>query len=193
MCDVHALASEAAQLEAETEKFLDEALISSMRDAPLTTLDAVLSERQEAAERSVRVGNRAKELMEAEMAKARHEREVKELEEAISVTAPPPSSAAGKKRASPPLANSPTPAPPLSESTEEAAAAAALPFELESAQRQPPNPYILNLTEFVPEVEATRQARDLKKENEVLRACLQVGVRPNAFEGYLRRSTHTSL
>ena len=42
MHDVHALAAVAASLENETEKFLDDALITDIKDTPLTTLDGDL-------------------------------------------------------------------------------------------------------------------------------------------------------
>ena len=87
--DVHAIASEAAELEAETEKFLDEALITDFQETPLTTMEDVLEERREAAESRDRVKQRAKELLEQEIAKEKHAREVKELEEAVGVAAQP--------------------------------------------------------------------------------------------------------
>ena len=77
------------------------------------------------------------------------------------------------------------------------AVAASLPFKLESlgvAKSREQNPYVLNVTDFVPEVQATRSARELKAENEVLRACLKdARSNPKAFESYLRRSTQTTL
>lgn len=206
MCDVHAIAAEASALEAETEKFLDDALISDIQDTPLTTIESVLEERREAQERRERVDQRTKEMLEVEMAKQKHEKDVKALQEAISETQPPaaPPSAAppkskreGKKSAAAAAAPS---AADDAESTATAAAAAELPFKLESAslRTRDANPYVLNLTEFMPETEASRQARDLKAENELLRKCLsdaKAGKKSNAFEGYLRggRSTHTGL
>ena len=38
MCDVHAIASQAADLEAETEKFLDDVLITDIHSTPLMTM-----------------------------------------------------------------------------------------------------------------------------------------------------------
>ena len=209
MCDVHALASEAAELEAETEKFLDEALITDIQDTPLTTLEDVIDERRDAKERRERVHQRAKEMLEQELAKQKHEREVKELEDAINVTQQPDDVLAAGKAASKregkksvPTASAAAPsAEPIAsaEGSEEISveeAAAALPFKLESTslKNRDVNPYVLNLTEFLPEQEATRHARDLKAENEILRACLSgAGKKANAFESYLRRSSHTAL
>ena len=55
------------------------------------------------------------------------------------------------------------------------------------------NPYVLDMTEFMPEMDATRKARELRAENEALRACLKNGKAPKAFEQYLRRSSHTAV
>jgi len=212
--DVHALASIAADLEAETEKLLDEALIADFQETPLTTLEDVLEERREAGERLERWQIRAKELLDTELAKEKHEREVKDLEEAISVTQQPvPSTATGGKRDTKQRAAAAAAAPGAAGATDcsfsssstitgkadsiaAAATSAALPFKLHSAEQrsQDVNPYVLNLTEFVPETEATRVAKDLRAENEILKRCLSnTNKEPNAFESYLRRSAHTSL
>ena len=196
--DVHELARLAAELEAETEKLFDETLIADIQETPLVTLDAVLEEREEAKERRDRVAGRAKEMLEEELAKERHEREVKDLEEAISVTQKPIAKATTAAARKPPSASAPAAASP--EPEEEVPPTA--PFELASAnvranvREREANPYVLNLTEFVPETEATRQARDLRKETELLKACLaDAKQRPNAFESYLKRgaSTHAAL
>jgi hypothetical protein len=216
--DVHALASVAAEFEASVEKFLDEALISDIRETPLITLDGVLDDRREREERLDRIRGRTKELMDEELAKEKHEREVRELEEAISTSSQPvpvpkqrerrpsrrdaaeaPATTAAAAPAAAPAAEGPPPpaAAVAADGEEVAAVAASLPFKLESAgvaRSREQNPYVLNMTDFVPEVQATRSARDLKAENEVLRACLK-GARsdPKAFESYLRRSTQTTL
>ena len=198
--DVHELARVAAELEAETEKLLDETLIADIQETPLVTVDAVLGEREEAKERRERVESRAKEMLEEELAKQRHEREVKDLEEAISVTQKPIAKATTAAARKPPSASAPAAASP--EPEEEAPPTA--PFQLASAnvrknvRAREANPYVLNLTEFVPETEATRKARDLRKETELLKACLadaKLAGRPNAFESYLKRgaSTHAAL
>jgi len=203
--DVHAIAAEAADLEAQTEQFFDHALITDFQETPLTTLDDVLEERREAAERRERVQSRAKELLDEEMSKRKHERELKDLEEAITATQQPApavtgaASSAGKREAqrrsaaAAPAADAPTAAEAESAV---ASATSSLPFKLESAgtrANRDANPYVLNLTEFVSEGEATRQARELHAENELLRKCLGDAKRPGAFESYLRSSRHTAL
>ena len=190
--DVHALAAEAAARTAEVEKFFDDVLIDDFKATPLNTMEEVLGERKERDERASRLAARTKELMDEEIAKQKHEREVKELEEvAKELTATEakdgkPGSKSGSRSGG------------AGSSSSSAAAAdaepAPAPFKLESAGRKKSevnNPYVLNLTEFVPEQEATRAARDLRAENDVLRACLKDTKNPKAFESYLRRSTHT--
>ena len=188
-----AITEEASALEAETEKFLDEALISDFQETPLTTLESVIEERQQANERRDRVQSRAKELLELEIAKEKHEKEVKDLEDAISATAQPaaPSGAAGKKKKE--AAAAAAPAAESSSAADDFLLKTSMPFKLESADRKDLNPYVLNLTEFLPEVETTRKARDLRAENELLKACLKNAKGPNAFQDYLRRSSHTTL
>ena len=230
--DVHELAAEAAAFEASVEKcvrsgslsrdielihccpalrFLDDALITEMRDTPLLTIDSVLEERRDREERVTRVQTRAKELLADELTKAQHEREVKQLEEAISTSQQPTTAAAvapsagGKKNsfasasrrmsekaAAPAVASALAPAAaPDAEGASEMPAAPPIP--LESAGRsaaRDANPYVLNLTDFVAETEANRQVRELRAESELLRKCLQEGgQRPKAFESFLRRST----
>lgn len=205
--DVHALAAVATKFEADVEKFLDDALIADVTSTPLTTLDDVLAERQDRQQREERLKSRRGEFLEEELAKQRHEREVKELEEAVAVTqqpmpgAPLPIGANGQRsrRAS---------AGPGAEKGNAVAAAAAEveaarreleaveanvapPFKLESASRKTDaqNPYVLNLTDFLPEVQSTRQARELRAENDILRKCLGDNARqPKAFEAYLKRN-----
>ena len=198
--DVHAIASEAAELEAETEKFLDEALITDFQETPLTTMEDVLEERREAAESRDRVKQRAKELLEQEIAKEKHAREVKELEEAVGVAAQPLPAVPGvnDKGKGKSKASAPAGAPAAEEESADGASVSSLPFELESVGKMRAaewNPYTLNLTEFMNSGEATRKARDLQAENELLKKCLQDSRtgRANAFEGYLKRGAHTSL
>ena len=206
MCDVHALASQAAELEAEMEKFFDDALISDIKETPLTTVDGVLEDRNQAKEQRERVQRRAKEMLDEDLEKEKQAREVKDLEEAISVTkVSEPAVAAvtkkkdGKKPAAAAAAPSSDDAAAADAKASATAAAAELPFKLESLgvmRSREANPYVLNLTEFLPEQEATRQARDLKAENELLRKCLadaQKGKGGNAFEGFLRRNAHHSV
>lgn len=208
--DVHALASEAAEFEASVERFFDDALITDIKDTPLTTLDGVLEERREREERMDRVRGRAKELLEEELAKERHERELRELKDAISVAQPEDanaSSTAGgaasssssvQQQSQPHQRRKATPGGvgATAESVASGARATAaaptteLPFELEGAGRSRElNPYVANFTDFVAEVEASRQARELRAESELLRQCLQGANarRSKAFEPYRAR------
>ena len=131
-----AITEEASALEAETEKFLDEALISDFQETPLTTLESVIEERQQANERRDRVQSRAKELLELEIAKEKHEKEVKDLEDAISATAQPaaPSGAAGKKKKEAAAAAA-APAAESSSAADDFLLKTSMPFKLESADR----------------------------------------------------------
>ena len=217
--DVHALASEAADLEAQTEQFFDQVLITEINETPLTTLDGVLDERFEATQRRDRFHARHKELLAEELAKQKHEREVKDLEDAINTTNQPmpinnkgngksklasvsmieKSVAAAPSDEKPKDGRSPSPEE-AAPSAAVAAIAATLPFQLESLKGErarDANPYVLNLTEFVPETEATRQARELRAESDLLRKCLEGhnSSKPRAFEGYLKhsRSAHHAL
>ena len=176
--DVHALASEAAEFEASVNRFLDEALISDFQTTPLHTLDDVLDARREKEEQRLRVQARAKELMADEVAKDRHERELRDLAEAISVTNEP-SPAVGARTGK----RSPT------EGEGEEAVPAA-PFKLEGAGRSRQlKPYMANTSEFTSEHEASRHIDGLQKENELLRKCLQGSRTPGAFDTYLHAKT----
>ena len=215
----HEFAARAVANAAEVEKFFDDVLINDFKTTPLNNLDEVLDERREREERKDRLASRAKELLEEEMAKAKHEKEVKDLEEAISITAVPAEVGGSGKGGSGSKAkggggsgggsggggggtgggtgsaSSSGADGRGSPADDEAAAPAQAPFKLSSEGRKKSeaNPYVLNLTEFVPELDATRKARELKAENEALRACLKNGANPKAFEQYLRRSSHTSI
>ena len=59
----HALASEAADMEASVERFLDESLIDEFKSTPLQTMEDVLAQQQEADERRMRVKTRAGQLI----------------------------------------------------------------------------------------------------------------------------------
>ena len=196
---------EATARTAEVEKFLDDVLISDIQETPLSNIDDVIDDRRSRDERMQRIESRAKELLQEEMLKATHERDVKELEEAVAtVNAPNPGEAAasdpkasrsskstGGKRGSPTDLSSSSSSSMGGGSGDTVPPPA--PFKLESANRKKSeqNPYVLNLTEFLPESDATRQARDLKAENDVLKACLANAKNPRAFDAYLKRSTHT--
>ena len=201
--DVHELAAMATRFEADVEKFLDDALIADVKSTALTTLDGVLEGRRERDERSERIQNRTKELLDEELAKQKHERELKDLEEAIAVTQQPvPGSAVGGKRERRASAGPGATAAPATEAAtsvlavENDATVPPAPFKLESETRKTnaQNPYVLNMTDFLSENVATRQARDLRTENELLRKCMSGDKRaPKAFETYLKRSAHSSI
>ena len=77
----HAMASEASEIEASVERFLDESLIDEFKSTPLHTMEGVLEQRKEEEERRARIASRAEQLMQEELAKERHEKELKELKD----------------------------------------------------------------------------------------------------------------
>jgi len=174
--DVHRLAQEANEIEASIERFLDEALITEMREAPLTTMEDVMEERRSRELSTARVHDRAKELLKEELSKAEHERDVEELERAVAASKQPASDASKAGAAS--------------EESETSRLHAEAPVKLNGAGcSKGLKPYLADLTEFVPEGEASRKARTLREENDLLRKCLADAGNPRAFEGYLRNST----
>jgi hypothetical protein len=184
------IASEAAVIEADIEKFLDEALITAFRETPLHTMENVLEERRWRSEREERVSSRAKEFLAEEVAKERHARELRELEEAITTTKEP-LEASGKEGGKGSKAGAPS-----AEDASWSAAIASAPFKLEAAGRsRDMKPYMANLTDFVTEGESSRNIRELQAENELLRKCLGEGGanEPKAFESYLRRARGGAL
>lgn len=193
--DVHRLAQEANEIEASIERFLDEALITEMREAPLTTMEDVMEERRSRELSTARVHDRAKELLKEELSKAEHERDVEELERAVAASKQPASDASKAGAASEESETSrlhaeapvklngagcskglkpcvrPCPLPLAS-------ATPRVPVRARTARR-----YLADLTEFVPEGEASRKARTLREENDLLRKCLADAGNPRAFEG----------
>ena len=165
-------------MEATVERFLDESLIAEFKDTPLHTMEEVLAERKDAEERRQRLATRADELMQQELAKQRHEKDVLGLQEAIAERAAEDSAASRAKHA-PTSAKGGAPAPAASSSQ-----------KLVGAGRSKQlKPYVYNHTEFVTSADANRHARNLKGENELLRRCLQDPRKPGAFEEYLRTAT----
>ena len=177
-------------IEADIEKFLDEALITDFRETPLHTMENVLEERRWRSEREERVSSRAKEFLAEEVAKERHARELRELEEAITTTKEP-LEASCKEGGKGSKAGAPS-----AEDASWSAAIASAPFKLEAAGRsRDMKPYMANLTDFVTEGESSRNIRELQAENELLRKCLGEGGanEPKAFESYLRRARGGAL
>jgi len=187
--DVHSIAAEAASIENEIEQFLDEALLSDFRETPLHTMENVLEERRERNDRVERVHARAKELLDEEVSKEKHVRELRELEEAITATNQPISSGGGSSNSK---AGAPSAAAPAAEEAAWSAAVATAPVKLEGAGRSKGlKPYMADLSEFVTEGESARNIKDLRAENELLRKCLSGSGENNrgaAFEQYLRRA-----
>lgn len=192
----HALASEAAENEAAVERFLDESLIDEFKSTPLHTLESVLEQRQEVEERRARLAARADELMKEELAKRRHDKELRELQDAITERAaedgPPVPAGRGAKPSKLEAARSLPSKGARSAGPPSAAAGppSALQSKLEGAGRSKNlKPYVYNHTEFVGTADANRHLSGLKKENDLLRKCLQDSRKPGAFEQYLKAST----
>lgn len=192
----HALAAAAAENEAAVERFLDESLIDEFKSTPLHTLEGVLEQRREAEERRVRLAARADELMQEELAKRRHDRELRELQDAIAESAEETSASAlgGRARSSSkleaarslPTKGARSSGPPSAD----AGPPSALQSKLEGAGRSKSlKPYVYNHTEFVGTADANRHLGGLRKENELLRKCLQDSRTPGAFDQYLKTST----
>lgn len=147
----HAMAAEAAEMEASVERFLDEAMIEEFKATPLHTLEGVLEERKELEERAARIRSRSEQLMQEDLANRRHEKEVQELQDAIKergaedvVAAKAKPGAAGRRAA--------TPEPDSVE-----LAAALLGVELTGAGRSKNlKPYVYNHTEFVSTADSSR-------------------------------------
>lgn len=164
--DVHSIASRAAEFEATVERFLDEAIISDVSSAMSgAAVDETLEIRREQQSRMQRVHERATQLMEEHVAKNRHAQEVRELEEAVSISRRPVSM--GKQ-------------PAAKQSAAEAPSA---------RRAREPKPYVADLTEFVGQAEADRSIQTLRQENDLLRRCLEDKNRPQAFNAYLKTST----
>lgn len=71
LADVHQLAEQAGEIEADVEKFLDESLISDINSAAeAEELEASLIERREQRAARARVSERAAELLTAELVRA---------------------------------------------------------------------------------------------------------------------------
>ena len=140
----HALAAEAAEMEASVERFLDEAMIEEFKATPLHTLESVLEERKDIEERRARIRSRSEQLMQEELAKQRHEKEVQELQDAIKERGAEDAVAAKAK----PGATGRRAATPEPDSVE--LAAALLGVELTGAGRSKNlKPYVYDHTEFV--------------------------------------------
>ena len=144
----HAMAAEAAEMEASVERFLDEAMIEEFKTTPLHTLEGVLEERRELEERRARIRSRSEQLMQEELANQRHEKEVQELQDAIkergaedAVAAKAKPGPTGRRAAAP-----------------EPEAVVTLPgVELTGAGRSKNlKPYVYNHTEFVSTVDSSR-------------------------------------
>lgn len=197
---VHAPARlQAADIEASIEKFLDDALLTDFRETPLNTIDSVLESRRERREQLDRVHERTQELLREEQAKKRHAMELRELEDAINVTKQPeggrpPSHAQKEREKGGEGASAAAPSSDLAADSTTGAATLDLPFKLEGSGRSKKlNPYVANFSEFVAEGLATRNARDLRSENELLRKCLSDPRNPKAFDSYIRAAKGNSL
>ena len=170
-------------MEATVERFLDESLLDDFKSTPLHTLESVLEQRKEADERRTRISERAEQLMQEELAKERHEKEVRDLQAAITETAEPPPSRPTKAKGG----GAATAAAP-------AVAKADNPFSIEASltgagKSKNLKPYVYNHTEFVTATDANRHLQGLRQENEMLRRCLQEPRKPGAFDSYLRAKT----
>lgn len=194
----HAIASEAAENEAALERFLDESLLDDFKSTPLHTMEGVLEQRQELEERRARLAARSDELMKEELAKRRHDKELRELQDAITERAAEDASAAtapGGRGAKPskleaarslPSKGARSAGPPSAD----AGPPSALQSKLEGAGRSKNlKPYVYNHTEFVGTADANRHLNGLKKENDLLRKCLQDSRKPGAFDHYLKTNT----
>mmetsp|Transcript_4194 Transcript_4194/g.13803 ORF Transcript_4194/g.13803 Transcript_4194/m.13803 type:complete len:179 (+) Transcript_4194:227-763(+) len=161
--DVHKLAAEAGLIEADIEKFLDDSLIGDINSAAdAEELEASMLERRDQRAAKARVAERAAELLAAELAKERHEAELRQLKEAVNTT----------REARPP-----TPAG----SGAKAAGAAGIGGRLGT------KPYVANLTNFIGQSEAAANAQRLRDENELLRKCVKgAAATPGAFMEYLK-------
>lgn len=199
--DVHAIAAEAADIEASIEKFIDDALISDFQSTPLTTMEDVLEARRDREEREMRLKERAAELLREEQAKQKHEKDVRDLETAISVTQQPPSisnehaascsAGSGSSRSSRSSGKVAAQATPMAEAPVDSVVAGRL-NELESVKRSAAlaqNPYVADTTMFLPGIQASQQAQKLRADNELLRRCLGDKSNPRAFESFIRTST----
>lgn len=168
----HEVAAQATAHEAVVERFLDESLISDMSDAMSSAaVDETLDNRREQQLRQKRLHDRAIELMQEELAKERHAKEVRELSDAVSASREPEKPAQGFKGK---------------------AAAAAAPDAGKPkarAKEREFKPYVADLTDFVGETEANRSMQALKQENELLKKCMADPKNPRAFSGYLRKNT----
>ena len=189
--DVHTIASEAATIEANVEKFLDEALITSFQSTPLHTIEDVLEERRERSERQERLKNRAKELLQEELETQRHTQELRELEQAIDASKQTDGAHDASKRR-----QHERPAADGEMEGDEALteAVASAPFKLQGVGRSRNiKPYVANTSDFATEGECNRQISELRAESEMLRKCLSERSNPKAFEQYLRAARNAPL
>lgn len=170
LADVHQLAEQAGEIEADVEKFLDESLISDINSAAeAEELEASLIERREQRAARARVSERAAELLTAELAKERHEAELRQLKEAVNTT----------KEARPPT--------PAGSGAKAAGAAAGAITAAGIGGRIGTKPYVADLSNFVSQSEASANASRLRDENELLRKCVKgAGAKPGAFLEYLK-------
>ncbi|KAL1529851.1 hypothetical protein AB1Y20_000782 [Prymnesium parvum] len=175
---VHDLARQGNELDAQIEQFLDEVLLDDIRQTPLITMENVLEERRARAERAKRIKDRTQEMLQEEMAKQKHDEELRELEAAAAAlrdpkNAPRAEMSVGAKAEENPFKQIPD-----------------LPFKLEGIGRSKDlKPYVANLTDFEPESHVKQQLGNLRSENELLQRCLRDSKRPGAFEAYLRSSS----
>ncbi len=186
----HALASEATEMEASVERFLDEALIDEFKSTPLHTLEGVLEERKELEERRERIRARSEQLLKEELAKQKHEREVQELQDAIKEREAEDAKVVAASKAKPGPTGRRSGAPDGSGAGAGAPPPAATQTKLTGAGRSKNlKPYVYDHTDFLGAADANRNASALKKENDMLRQCLQDSRKPGAFEAYLRANT----
>jgi hypothetical protein len=61
--DVHDVARQGTELDAQIEKFFDDVLIDDIQQTPLITIEGVLQERRERDERQTRLRSRAQEML----------------------------------------------------------------------------------------------------------------------------------
>jgi len=171
-------AAQATAHAAEVEKFLDQALIDDIQQTPLTTLEGVLESRREAEERSARLAARSKELLQEELEKDGHKKEVKALADAIADTA----AEEAAKPAAPDMATHDANGRRIEKAADKADA-------MRRQLLRESKPYVANFSDFLPEAEANRKARELKEENELLRKCLVRETKADAFDSYIRKKT----
>lgn len=111
--------------------------------------------------------------MQDELAKERHDQELRELQAAISASKQP--NGTGTSVGDPDQSDTAMPAAP---------------FKLEGMGRSRDlKPYVADATSFLPEADASRQLSSLKQENDILKRCLDDRSNPAAFQQYLAKAT----